>query len=104
VDAPLVLRGATPDTSIPGVQRPPQTWHAHRARSADLLGFVDLKQRGTRGAERKEQVGIHVAADGIVTPIRAIGVSSPLEKALARIDHQATPPSSSWARAAALAL
>jgi len=44
---PLVLSGAAPDTSIAAFQRPPQTRSAYRARSADLLGFIDLEQRGT---------------------------------------------------------
>ena len=42
--APLVLRGAAPDTSIAAFQRPSQARPAHRARSAYLLGFVDLEQ------------------------------------------------------------
>src|SRR5712691_859310 len=45
--APLVLSGAAPDASIAAVQRPPQAGRAHRARSAYLLGFVDLRQGGT---------------------------------------------------------
>jgi hypothetical protein len=90
--APLVLSGAAPDTGIAALQCPPQTRSAHRARSAYLLGFVDLKQGGTRGAEGKKQVGIHVATGGVVTPVRALGVPSPLEKVLARVTHRATPP------------
>jgi hypothetical protein len=90
--APLVLSGAAPDTSIAAVQCPSQTRFAHRAGSAYLLGFFDLKQGCTRGAEGEEQVGIHVAAGGVVTPVRALGVSSPLEKALARVTHQSAPP------------
>jgi hypothetical protein len=90
--APLVLSGAAPDTGIAALQCAPQTRFAHRARSAYLLGFVDLKQGGTRGAEGKKQVGIHVATGGVVTPVRALGVPSPLEKVLARVTHRATPP------------
>ena len=90
--APLVLGGAAPDTSIAALQRPPQARLAHRARSAYLLGFVDLKQGGTRGAKGKEQVGIDVPTGGVVTPVRAPGVASPLEKALAYVAHRAAPP------------
>ena len=87
--APLVLRGAAPDTSVAAFQRPSQARPAYRARSAYLLGFIDLRQGGTRGAERKEQVGIHVATGGIVTPVAILGVPSPLEKALAWVTHRA---------------
>ena len=87
--APLVLRGAAPDTSVAAFQRPSQARPAYRARSAYLLGFIDLRQGSTRGAERKEQVGIHVATGGIVTPVAILGVPSPLEKALAWVTHQA---------------
>ena len=44
--APLVLRGAAPDTGVAAFQRPPQARPAYRARSAYLLGFIDLEQRG----------------------------------------------------------
>ena len=90
--APLVLRGAAPDTSVAAFQRPPQARPAYRARSAYLLGFIDLGQGGTRGAERKEQVGIHVATGGIVTPVRALGFPSPPEQDSARTVHRFTPP------------
>jgi len=50
--------------------------------------LFDLRQGGTYGAEREEQLGIHVAAGGMVTPVRARGVSS-LEKVLARDAHEA---------------
>jgi len=55
--------------------------------------LFDLRQGGAYGAERKEQVGIHVAAGGTVTPVRARGISS-LEKILARDAHAAAtfPP------------
>ena len=97
--APLVLRGAAPDTSVAAFQRPPQARPAYRARSAYLLRFIDLRQGGTRGAERKEQVGIHVATGGIVTPVAILGVPSPLEKALAWVTHRARHLSSSRAQA-----
>jgi len=45
-----------------------------------------LRQGSTHGAERKEQLGIHVAAGGLVTPVRIGGVPS-LEKVLARDTH-----------------
>jgi hypothetical protein len=97
--APLVLRGAAPDTSVAAFQRPSQARPAYRARSAYLLGFIDLGQGGTRGAERKEQVGIHVATGGIVTPVAILGVPPPLEEALAWVTHRARHLSSSraWA-------
>jgi hypothetical protein len=50
--------------------------------------LFDLGQRGAYGAERKEQVGIHVAAGGTVTPVCIRGISS-LEKVLARDTHGA---------------
>jgi hypothetical protein len=85
--APLLLGGATPDASGANVRCPPQAWFAHRAGPAYLLGFVDLGQGGTRGADGKEQLGIHVATGGIVTPVRALDVPSRSEKALARVSH-----------------
>ena len=104
VGTPFVLGSTAPDTSVAAVQRPPQTRCGHRARSAYLLGFFDLGQRGSRGAEGKEQVGINVATGGVATPVRIHGAWLPLEKALARVTHQPRHLSSSWARAATLVL
>lgn len=85
--APLLLGGATPDTSGANVRCPLQACFAHGAGSAYLLGFVDLGQGSIRGADGKEQLGIHVATGGIVTPVRALDVPSRSEKALARVSH-----------------
>jgi len=66
--------------------------------------LFDLRHAGTYGAERKEQFGIHVATCGVVTPVHICGVSSPLEKVLARDTHRGPPPFLWDQRAAALAI
>ncbi|MDX6391279.1 MAG: hypothetical protein QOJ73_2342 [Streptosporangiaceae bacterium] len=100
-DAPLLLSGAAPDAGIlAALQCPAQTRSAHHARSAYLLGFIDLKQGLTRCPNREEQVGIHVAASGAATPVRAVdtlGVRRALEKELSCIAHQPRHLSSSCA-------
>jgi hypothetical protein len=96
VPAPLFLGGIAPDPGVSVVQRPSQTGPGDRARSAYLLGLLDLRQGGTRDARRKEQVGIHVETGGIVSPVHTCGVSPPLEKAFAR-DTQDPPPFLLWA-------
>src|SRR3984957_10046321 len=90
--APLFLGGATPDASVSVVQRPSQAWPADRACSAYPLGLFDLRDGSTYNAERKEQFGVRVATSGVVTPVHICGVSSPLEKVLARDAHRGPPP------------
>jgi hypothetical protein len=53
------------------VYRPGQARGLRWAGPADPFGLVDLAQRGPHRADREEEVGIGVAAGGIVTPVGA---------------------------------
>src|ERR1700722_19793920 len=71
---PVLLGGAAPDAERdPVAQRPAQARLAHRAGLADPLGPADLLDRGTRGPDREEQLGINLTARGVQSPACARG-------------------------------
>ena len=57
---------------LTGSERPLQALLGHRAAAADLLGLLDLYERGAGVADRKEQLGILVTAGSAVAPVHAV--------------------------------
>ena len=57
---------------LTGSERPLQARLGHRAAAADLLGLLDLYERGAGVADRKEQLGILVTAGSAVAPVHAV--------------------------------
>jgi hypothetical protein len=50
--------------ALPGAQRPIQAIGGDRTPRTDCLGFVDPTESGSGRADRKEDLGIHLAAGG----------------------------------------
>jgi len=59
---------------LAGLEGPLQALLAHVAATADLLGLLDLEDRGTRVADREEELGVLVEAGGTVAPIHGWGI------------------------------
>jgi hypothetical protein len=77
--------------------RPPQTPEAlldHRAAAADGLGFLDLQQRGTGVADGEEELGVFLAANGVVTPVHGCYLSLVLLQVLVNVNAFTNPPTS----------
>ena len=71
--APLVLAQPAPDAGVlAAVDGPAQALVQHRAPAADLLGFLDLEQRGTAVPDGEEQLGVHLTAGGFVAPVHDV--------------------------------
>src|SRR6516165_1640191 len=69
---PLVLAGASPHAGVLAAgQSPLQAAGADLASCAYLFGPADLNQRRPGVPDREEQLGIDVAARGVITPVRA---------------------------------
>src|SRR5690606_17086785 len=74
--AALVLAESTPDAGVlTGLERPLQALLDHRAAAADGLGFLDLQQRRTGVADGEEELGVFLAANGVVTPVHGCYLS-----------------------------
>jgi hypothetical protein len=72
--APLVFGGTSPHARGDLlVYRPGQARGLRWAGPADAFGLADLAQCGPYRADREEEVGIGVAAGGIVTPAGVYG-------------------------------
>jgi len=72
----LVLAETTPDAGVlAGLERPLQTLVHHGTAPADGLGFLDLQQRRTGVADGEEELGVFLAANGVVTPVHGCYLS-----------------------------
>ena len=66
----LLFRGATPDAGVlVGLEGVLEAVDVHGALAAHLFGSIDLQQCVSGGADREEQVGVGVAADGIARQV-----------------------------------
>jgi hypothetical protein len=70
--APFVVRHAAPDSLLLGVDGPLQALHPDCAASADGLRLLDLTARCWASPDRKEQLGILIAASTQLTPVHAL--------------------------------
>jgi len=71
--SPLVFAHPAPDARVlAAVDGPAEALVHHRAPAADLLGFFDLEQRGTGIPDGEEQLGVHLTAGGLVTPVHDV--------------------------------
>jgi hypothetical protein len=67
---PLVFGRPAPDAGVlTGFERPLEAIPLHRACSAYRLSGLDLRKRWTRGADRKEDLGVDVSAGRTVAPV-----------------------------------
>lgn len=74
--AALVLAETTPDAGVlAGLERPLQALLHDGAATADGLGFLDLQQRRTGVADGEEELGVFLAANGVVTPVHGCYLS-----------------------------
>jgi len=63
--APFFWGGSAPHAVVlPNAQRPIQAVGGDRTSRTDCLGFVYLTESGSGRADRKEDLGIHLAAGG----------------------------------------
>src|SRR5699024_7577540 len=89
--ATLVLAHAAPDACVlAGLQGPREALGGHGAAVADDLRLGDLSERGTGITDGEEQLGILVAADGLVAPIHGNSFNV---RALSDAQGSTKPPS-----------
>src|SRR5437660_204196 len=68
--APLILSRSAPDTGVlTGFQRPLEAILLHRARPADRLCSLDLRERRTGGAYGEEDLRIDVSTGRCMAPV-----------------------------------
>lgn len=72
--APFLFGKPAPDTGVLiGVEREIKAFLGHGAFGANTLRMVDGHQSMTSGSDRKEQVGVGVTTECVITPLVDIG-------------------------------
>ena len=90
--ATLVLAEATPHAVVlAGLEGPGKTLLAYLTATADLLGLLDLEDRGTGVADREEQLRVLVEACGAAAPIHGWGIPSFTSRRVAVYGRSAGP-------------